>query len=347
MNSTKEIFEAIIALSRKNGARIATDEEVSILNGFLDKTIELPSPQITKLKKILAKFVPKVIPISPKDVAPTMDRYNFRVMEVSLYSDIVYCRQERYEFLLDWNYYAYIDLQQDEYDVAETIYNNIGIIENLLVKPINDYLENLKTNAKRNKETAIKGKVPANILAGLSVLRDKWEIIIYDYLIAHFAKRKESAKQFLQEIKDIPAKELSKAHKSVLAHYIEQFIIAKTDNGYHTTSVEFTTKLSKEHARNEADSFLFKMCYKIGGLEIKGDVTIEELTQSEKLFTNSLRLKGEYFQFDMFNQIVINTSVNNNPYYQYPCVFENIIIKEDKYKRLSEAELKTKLNALV
>ena len=85
--TTEIIFRKISLLARKNNKLITTDAERDILSRFLNCKIT-DGKDITKLKKIAAKYVKQVIPIQPEHINPELTSRNLTIAKLYLSEDI-------------------------------------------------------------------------------------------------------------------------------------------------------------------------------------------------------------------------------------------------------------------
>lgn len=242
------------------------------------------------------------------------------------------------------NWHDYKNLTLEEESMLQKMSANMLIVHNAVINPINDYVESLKSRKVKEKENAIKGLVSKEILIGLTNIRNEWEEIIYKSTHEYLLGQRERAKDFLDKNDD--GVNLDRHQSMDISNFLVLGVITyKKTNGYIIVSDVAIDSKAKQIAKQEADSFLFKMCYKIGGLKLTSNAVIVKVVGTEP-FSSTMKITDKNCSFDMFNQIVVNRSVHGNPYYQYPCVFENITINKEEYTRLSEQELKIKINSL-
>ncbi len=350
--TTGQIINKIIGLTRKNHKRIATDEEVAILTTFRDGG-ELEKKAITKLKKILAKYSKTILPIRPAailEMSPNWFKDNKVSHEVANYrmyisDDIMgFPKMDGYELrgLKEVTTEAAGDVF-----MYEVVKETINIIQTQLVDAIKEYTKEQDAAALRRKQEVIKGQVTKQILAGLMVIRNEWEIVIYDHTLASLIRMRNAAQEFINKvgIGPFPRTKEGKADADVIFRYMQNGVL-NTDK--QLVSDDTLKTISSRSAKDEADSFLYKMCDKIGGLKLSPDATIENIIRHDKKnpFNSTMKVVDTFGSFDMFNQIVINTSPLGNPFYQYPCIFENVMINGERDTRLSEYQIKVKINKL-
>ena len=308
---------------------------------------------ITKLQKLLAKYIGKIIPLSAKDILPTdTPSGNYDFIKAHIYGNIMMCEVNRISQAHE-SHFKYKNLTDTDKSIINSLKQNIETIENLLIKPINEYLETLKSEATKKKESAIKGKVPENLLNKLQEIRDEWETIIKHNYEHYYKNLLPIVKDFLSNLPDWRL--IDDSMRNSINHYLKIEIITynpkfdsytKGSKQYVLSSEESIEKTINWLSKNEADQWLFKMCDKLGGIKLSaGNIIIEKLDGKEPFVaTLNIKLPND-FSFNMRNKIVINRSPLGNPYFQYPCTFESIKLSNGMtIKAMGEKELKEKIN---
>lgn len=331
------LVQSIIDLHRKNGKQIATPEEIKLLTEFIKGQ---PEPkELTKLEKIFAKYVPKFVQLSITEINP------------DIVGDITRLKSVNYGSILSFNvwgldkYMAVIDSYgQDEKAALESLAGNMAFVEEIK-KKLKDLRVSLKSDKIKKQQLAIKGLVPANLLVEIEIISKKWEKIIYQRHFDWLIRMRHHADDFLKTI-GYSIEPYNRENQSDIKRYRQIGVIDYAPkNALVMCTDEALQKTAKRVAAAESESFLFKMCDKLGGIKLDG-TSITTPADDNTPFRSVLVITGNRYSFLMSNTIVTNYSILGNSFYQYPCKFENVVIDGTKYTVLSEYEVKTKINAL-
>ncbi len=357
--TTQIIIDDILNLTRKNGKKIASEQEVVILTNFRNNK-DIERKDLTKLKKILAKYVPHVLPVTInglityslkigtlRGIKLSSSLTNFRIY---ISDDIMgFPHPDGYEIQ---KLKELKELTTHDISLILLLEDNLSIINAFLIGAIKEYTKERDAAAIKRKQDIIKGQVNKQILEGLTVIRNEWKEIVFKHTLEYKTKKRLAAQMFLQDNNGgiFTNNRENRLKVDAISDYLKDNIItykSERSEGYVVVSDEVLRKTSDIIATNEADSFLLKMCDKICGLKLSPSATIENITGEKKNpFNSTMKIIDAFGSFNIFNQIVINTSPLGNPFYQYPCIFENIIIDGKKYTRLSEFQIKTKINGI-
>lgn len=259
----------------------------------------------------------------------------------------------------------YYDVKPTVAELAEAGEINVRVkwIKDNIVKAIKEYEASFTVKAKKQKEQAQKGKVPQVIFEALLVITEDWKNIIYAKNLESLKMLRERALATVAKYRGQLLSEYAKNDKSFLKYCCVVRVIqdntsrdARMQDDYMPIySAELDSQLeyaAMESAKERSQSFLFKMCDKIGGMkQITDDVKVEKIMGRSNPFESAILVEAkDKFRFVMLNTIVHNRSVRGTPYYQFPCVFENVTIQaaggEKKFTRLSETEIKKEINDL-
>jgi hypothetical protein len=311
----------------------------------------------------MAKFIGQVLPLTIHVNPLIYDKTNAitKTMPISpaLYGDIT-CIQE-----LKLPEYYDTKPTDDEISAAAKVNELVRWIRLEIVAPIKTYEASFKVKAEKAKEKAIKGKVPPVILDALLNITEDWKQIIYKKKLESLKTLRTRAMEVVTLNRGKIEKEYDKHDRGYLAHCCKMHVIqnnTSTKGGIYRPGENvliFTPELDStlEHdamftAEQTSQSFLFKMCDKIGGMkQITDDVKVEKVVDWGTPFESAILVEAPgKFRFLMVNSIVHNTSVLGNPYFQFPCIFEGVVINAEdeikKFTRLSETEIKNEINKL-
>lgn len=335
--TTAEIVAAIKIIALKRNKKFAPIKEIPILDGFLAGN--LMKTDITKLKKILGKYINFVLPLH-------IETENYDLMRASraYCSDIMCVRISSIAYIRN----NYTISKKDE-PAVKAWESNINTVVNELVEKIKDLEKSMVTNAQRKKQLQIRGLVEPKILAGLDLIAEDWKIILYEQhikflesLVARFIE--------LYPSNNVHPDSIDRKSKSYFMSMQAKGVIkwaGKDISAYYTTTtVEEREKTAKRVAEDGAMSFVHKMCVKLGGIKFGDDVLLTKTYGQSTPFESDTEVISSRFKFTMHNSIITNYSVLGNGYYQFPCVFERVTIGDTTFTRLSEYELKTKINAI-
>lgn len=367
----QSIISDIIGLTRKNGKRITTDQEITILNGFLTDT--LSKTDLTKFKKIIAKFIRQVLPLSAEDINKEVWKQypnELGKAKVRVYNDIMLICDYDYT----WNKpealktKEFSKLPVDVQNVLTTYHTNlVWVMENIL-PAISKYEASFAVKAKKAKEEAKKGLVPQAIYDALLVITEDWKNIIYTKKLDSLKNLRTRGLEAVTRNKGKMMNQYESGDQGFITYCCQMRVLQDNTSDRSQTyddrrkgnytpifSAELDSRLEHDAmsiAVETSQSFLFKMCDKIGGMkQITDDVTVEKVSDWGNPFESAILIEApSKFRFMMVNSIVHNHSIHGTPYFQFPCIFEGVLINAadgvKKFTRLSETEIKNEINKL-
>lgn len=101
---------------------------------------------------------------------------------------------------------------------------------------------------------------------------------------------------------------------------------------------EFSKRI-KEFSERVVASFGYKLNNKLSSIKTDEKMRVNVLRQ-HSINNNTYMIETDVFSFIIDTNMVVNTSINGNPYIQYPTVFRDLTINGEKIKANGEIEVK-------
>ncbi len=363
------IIIAAKELKTKAGKYKMSDLNRSLLDRFISFDVNrdwMESTDFTKLNKVLASAVmlgselnycplgmkssvAKEVTKETYQLVPNMHTYSHKIGAI-ITDSIFQLSIERQHYALDIKtVFAEEDMEWIQMMISRV----------LALKPIHEKFMVMSKRLMRNgklpkeetekrKQAMIKGMLNKDLARELTIVKNDWIKIIYDYTLDDL---KHKAKDYADFINDINAKITeargnycaTKDEVDVLKMLRYNNILANNDKLTYkiSTVIEFE-KISKRISENEGEQFYFKLADKLGGLIADNNklISLKTVKNGKTPFISKMDFVFEHASFTVVNKIVVNRSPLNNYFYQYPCTFHDCKIKGKELKGVSEVIIK-------
>lgn len=257
--------------------------------------------------------------------------------------------------------------------VVKIYQQNIAQIEKYIpiaqeVAKLQSKVESGKEQKAREKKQQIKGSVNPVIYKEIEIIAEDFRKIIEENQFMYYAGKKTAFLKAVEETgsndlyviwpeklipgrwRSIDANEGNRRKWDAVLDYIPEGGLRysnKNSKKMQAKSDEALFKMAFDESTQEAQSFLFKMSDKLGGMFKDIDVKLEIVKLDDRnMRSNQLlfKINGGDSQFILQNQITHNYSHLGTFFYRYPTTFHNAIIKGQKLKLPDEVSVKQALN---
>lgn len=272
-------------------------------------------------------------------------------MGVHLYDNIIFLRLDKQWHLRERLAHLPTDADAEREELRSTIATRVEALVSIV-----DAFESMKNRltkngkfpkeeAERLKRAAIKGSLDKKLSAVLTDIKNEWIKIIYEHELDWM---KETAARVAEKYLPIwnGPNGVDKDSQQYCATLVIKGVLDHNPKGNQKYTVAPETDMQKRAdriANDEGDGWFFKMADKLGGL-VTGKRQFIDATHSADSntpYSSYMHFKFENnTSFSIENKIVTNRSPLNNYFYQYPCIFFNVIIDGAKMKGVSELTVK-------
>jgi hypothetical protein len=343
----KEILNKLLEAKLKSGKPLVSKPEqikaIETIRDFNPATDWIEGKDLTKMVKTITSLLYKVFPITPDDYP------EYKGNEIRAYKtdDLNYALQPVYK--------------SDHDSVATKKVADKIDAARLELMPLLDHYKLMDKRRMRNGELPkadrekaerekIKGDLNPQLRTELERLKEKWYAVVYDYQKNWMEDQRRKAISYMKEkgsIKpqvDFPRKieHWTDQHKAAHSHIVTldnfySYGVIKHGTkaeGYIPVTDEDIEKDSKRQARDESESWFFKMVDKLGGLVMDFKKELKEVVDGSGITGRGKSPFDAWFSFRftdgsrfiLQNSIVFARSSLGKPFYRYPATFHDAYI---------------------